>query len=188
MSTIVAVKKNGKVAISTDSQITEDDICIPSIVGYDKLIKIDNGFIGITGFNIVKTEFEYFLENCFVAERRSSCIRSKSEALLLFRMFRNYLKENTSFKTRDEGFPFDNIESHFIIATNEQIFQISGDMHVIEHEFFCAIGSGAKLALGSIDSMYFNSNLDIEQLANIAVNTACKYDIYSYGPVVSFIL
>ncbi|HXP93397.1 MAG TPA: ATP-dependent protease subunit HslV [Candidatus Binatia bacterium] len=167
-TTIVAVRRNGKLAMAGDGQVTFDKIVMKH--GARKVRRIAGGKV-IAGF-----------------------AGSAADGITLLEKFEGKLNEYKDNLTRAavelakdwrQDRALRRLEALLIVGTAEHLFVISGTGDVIEpDEGVAAIGSGGPYALAAAQALLKFSDLDAETLAREALHIASKIDIYTNDEIV----
>ncbi|MBR4449557.1 MAG: ATP-dependent protease subunit HslV [Treponema sp.] len=168
-TTVIAVKKDGKVAMAGDGQVTlGNTVCKGNA---RKVRKIYNGRI-LTGFaGSVADAFtllDKFEEK--VKEFNGDLTRSAVELAKLWRTERSYQK----------------LEAMLIVADSSKILLISGDGNVIEPENdVLAIGSGGNYAYSAALAYLDCSDLSAKEIAERSLKIAGNICIYTNNHITS---
>jgi len=162
-TTVIAVKRKGKVAMAGDGQVTAGNTVVKG--NAHKVRKIYNGKV-LTGFagSVADafTLFDKFEEK--LKEYNGDIMRSAVELAKLWRTERAYQK----------------LEAMLLVANSERILLISGDGNVIEPENdVCAIGSGGNYAYAAALAYLDSSNLDARDIAEKSLKIAGDICIYT---------
>lgn len=162
-TTVIAVKRNGKVAMAGDGQVTlGNTVCKGNA---RKVRKIYNGKI-LTGFaGSVADAFtllDKFEEK--VKEFNGDLTRSAVELAKMWRTNKMYQK----------------LEAMLIVADSSKILLISGDGNVIEPENdVLAIGSGGNYAYSAALAYLDSSDLSAREIAERSLKIASNICIYT---------
>lgn len=162
-TTVIAVKRNGKVAMAGDGQVTlGNTVCKGNA---RKVRKIYNGKI-LTGFaGSVADAFtllDKFEEK--VKEFNGDLTRSAVELAKMWRTNKMYQK----------------LEAMLIVADSSKILLISGDGNVIEPENdVLAIGSGGNYAYSAALAYLDSSDLSSREIAERSLKIAGNICIYT---------
>ena len=162
-TTVIAVKRNGKVAMAGDGQVTlGNTVCKGNA---RKVRKIYNGKI-LTGFaGSVADAFtllDKFEEK--VKEFNGDLTRSAVELAKMWRTNKMYQK----------------LEAMLIVADSSKILLISGDGNVIEPENdVLAIGSGGNYAYSAALAYLDSSELSAREIAERSLKIAGNICIYT---------
>ncbi len=162
-TTVIAVKRNGKVAMAGDGQVTAGNTVVKG--NAHKVRKIYNGKV-LTGFagSVADafTLFDKFEEK--LKEYNGDIMRSAVELAKLWRTERAYQK----------------LEAMLLVANSERILLISGDGNVIEPENdVCAIGSGGNYAYAAALAYLEASDLSAREIAEKSLKIAGDICIYT---------
>ena len=162
-TTVIAVNKDGKVALAGDGQVTlGETVCKGNA---RKVRKIYNGKI-LTGFaGSVADAFtllDKFEEK--VKEFNGDITRSAVELAKIWRTDRSFQK----------------LEAMLIVADSSKLLLISGDGNVIEPENdVLAIGSGGNYAYSAALAYLDSSNLTAREIAERSLKIAGNICIYT---------
>lgn len=162
-TTVIAVKRDGKVAMAGDGQVTlGNTVCKGNA---RKVRKIYNGRI-LTGFaGSVADAFtllDKFEEK--IKEFNGDLTRSAVELAKIWRTERSYQK----------------LEAMLIVADSSKILLISGDGNVIEPENdVLAIGSGGNYAYSAALAYLDSSDLSAKEIAERSLKIAGNICIYT---------
>lgn len=167
-TTVIAVKKNGRVAMAGDGQVTMGDTVMKSNARKVRTVydgKILVGFAGAT-----------------------------ADAFTLFDRFESKIKEYAGDLTRGavelaKEWRTDRmlrrLEALLLVADREQILLISGNGDVIEPEQgVIAIGSGGNFAQAAALAYLDASDLDAVEIAKRSLEIAGRICIYTNNTVV----
>ena len=184
MSIAVAVRKNGRIALATDSQTTLGGERVPAENCVDrKYVQIGDAYLAATGWTL----YSNILAD--VLRRRRSQPRLDSE-LRIFGFFNelwHLLHDQYSFvkdqaRDDDDASPFGSLDSSFLVVCPRGLFAVSADLAVTRYERYFAIGSAAPVAMGACNVMH-DADMDAAAIARRAVEAAIAHDIYCGGPV-----
>ena len=165
-TTILAVRKNGRVAIAGDGQVTmgQSMIMKHSAQKVRRLHdgKILAGFAGATADAF--TLFELF--EAKLKELRGNMVRAAVE------MTKEWRKDKYLRK----------LEAMLLLADNEHILVLSGTGDVIEpDDEVAAIGSGGPYALAAARALVRHSDMDAEAIAREAMSIASEICVFTNG-------
>lgn len=162
-TTIVAVSKNGKVAIAGDGQVTLGSTVVKS--GAKKVRKVYNDTI-LTGF-----------------------AGAAADAFSLFDKFENKLEEHQgNLKKASVELAKDwrtdkilrKLEAMLIVADKNDLLIISGTGDILEpDEGIASIGSGGNFAYAAAKALYKHTNLEAKEIAAEALKIAGEICIYT---------
>jgi ATP-dependent HslUV protease subunit HslV len=167
-TTICAVKRDGKIAIAGDGQVTQGE----SVIMKGSAVKVRRIYDGkvVTGFAgsvadafTLAEKFEEMLQ-----KYSGNLMRSAVELAQLWRRDRAMSK----------------LEAMLIVADKEQMFLLSGIGDVIEpDDGICAIGSGGNYALAAAKALMSNTNLSAVEIAKKALEIASEICVFTNGNI-----
>ena len=167
-TTICAVKRNGKIAVAGDGQVTQGE----SVIMKGTAVKVRRIYDGkvVTGFAgsvadafTLSEKFEEMLQKF-----SGNLLRSAVEVAQLWR------RDNVMRK----------LEAMMIVADKENVFLLSGSGDVIEpDDGICAIGSGGNYALAAAKALYFNTELSAREIAEKALKIASEICVFTNGHI-----
>jgi ATP-dependent protease HslVU (ClpYQ) peptidase subunit len=211
MTTIVAVRKNGVVAIAADTLTTFGNTRLPSHLdaSHDKILHIGGSHVGVCG----SAAHHLVLANLLAktpgaaTTRRSEAsgagmaaspslpqtagftsesevqLNSKAEIFETFRKLHPILKEECFLNPKeDEEDPYESSQITALIANAYGIFGIYSMREVFEYTQFWAIGSGHEFALGALSHAYPRYD-SAEEIARAGVEAGIALDKNSAAPV-----
>jgi ATP-dependent protease HslVU (ClpYQ) peptidase subunit len=184
MSVVVAIKKDGIIYMGADSQVTKGGtrttLSNPNNYKIWAVSGADHALMGCVGTlraaNIMKVadglipeivELKNMVDFKFVVKR------------LVPRMMEE-LEGYKQLTKNDDGVPC--MDSSFLFAYKDKLFSIEHYGSVIEVDDFCAIGSGAPEAMGSLFSTV-NVDDPIKRIQD-AIKSSATHDIYVDYPIV----
>ena len=167
-TTVIAVRKNGKIAMAGDGQVTMGETVMKG--NARKVRKIYDGKI-ITGF-----------------------AGATADAFTLLEKFETRVKEFSGDLTRAavelaKDWRTDkmlkNLQALLLVADAKTTLLISGNGDVIEpEEDILAIGSGGNFAYASALALMQNTDLSAREIAEKSLTIAAKICIYTNGNIV----
>ena len=182
MSIAVAVRKNARIVLATDSQTNLGSERVPAAnLSGPKFMPIGDVYLAATGWTLYSNIF------ADVLGRRRAVPRLDSETNI-FKFFTGLwveLHERYNFvkdQADDADSPFGSLDSTFLVVCARGIFGVASDLSVLRYERYFAIGSGAPVALGAVHALY-ESESDAEALARSAALAAIDHDVYCGHPV-----
>ncbi len=189
MSTVVVVKKAGKVCIAADSLTSFGDLKLNSVydAAHDKILRFDENYLGIVG----SAAHQLVLESVFASKK---IIDKKieidlSSRLGIFESFRTLhpvLKQKYFLNAKDEDDdPYESTQIDALIANPFGIFGIHSLREVTEYKKFWAIGSGAEYALGAMFAV-FEQATTAEEIAHVGVAAGAEFNNASAMPLSSY--
>lgn len=168
-TTICAVRKNGKIAVAGDGQITMGQSVI--LKGTAKKVKriyddkVVIGFAGSVSDAISLSEkFEKMLQ-----KYSGNLMRSAVELTELW---------------RDDKLPR-KLEAMMIVADKNNLLIVSGSGEVIDPDGdCCAIGSGGNYALAAARAMLKETNLEAKDIARKALEIASELCVFTNNSII----
>lgn len=162
-TTIVAVQKNGKVAIAGDGQVTIENQIMKA--GAKKVRRMHDGKV-IAGFAGSVAD-AYALLDKFEAKLDESHGN-------IMRAVREFAKEWRTDRILRR------LEAMMVVADNEHLLVISGSGEVIEpDDGIAAIGSGGGYALAAARALARHTNLPPERIVEEAMRIAASICVYT---------
>jgi len=181
MSTIVVVRKNGKVCIAADSLTTFGDLRMGSEYdrSYDKIQSFEDGFFGIVG----SAAHALVMESVLSDDKVEIDFTSRLGIFETFRALHPVLKEHYFLNSKDEeDDPYEATHIDALICNPKGIFGVYSLREVSEYEKFWAIGSGSEFALGAMHALY--NRLDsAEEIAKAGVEAGAEFNNASALPM-----
>lgn len=182
MSIVVAVKKNDKTVVCSDSQVNFGSMSVDSS-NYKacKIWRWGDNIICRTGWE----KYQLLLRN-FLLSHDKQLLSDETVVADLFQQFWKHCKSEhglVSDQAGNHNTPWLNADSDFMIVNRNGIFQVSSDLSVARYEHFHATGSGRDWALGAISALYPKKNESALQIAKQAVKIGCTYNVFCGGPV-----
>ena len=152
MTTLVAVRKGGSIAIAADSLTTFGDLKLAAEFdrSYDKILRHRDSYIGLCGSAAHQLVFESLLK-----EGKDIDLSSKIAIFETLRKLHPVLKEQHFLNPKEEeDDPYESTQMTALIANAHGIFGVYSMREVFEYNHFWAVGSGREFALGAMHSMY----------------------------------
>ncbi|OED41248.1 hypothetical protein AB833_10170 [Chromatiales bacterium (ex Bugula neritina AB1)] len=182
MSVVVAVKKNNKTVVCTDSQVNFGNMAIDG-ANYQstKAWRWGGNIICRTGWE----KYHLILKN-YLDKQEMRELTSATEVADLFYLFWEHCKDEHGFVNYQSGntnSPWLNMDSDFMWVNKNGIWLISSDLSVSEYDHFHATGSGRDWALGALSALHPKKNESASQIAKQAVKVACTYNVYCGGQI-----
>ena len=175
MTTLVAVRKNGFVALASDSQVTSGWTSIN--METPKIYAVGGAYIGFCGS----------VSNFVAINHYITTMPREPELVTSSDLFEFGLELHQSLKERYFLSPKDSsgmeaIDVDMVAITCKGVFSVDGDRCVLEHSRLMADGSGQSFALGAAEALY-PTEMDALGIARQAVKIASRYDLGTGGPV-----
>jgi ATP-dependent protease HslVU (ClpYQ) peptidase subunit len=184
MSVVVAIKKDGIIYMGADSQVsrggTRTTLSNPNNYKIWALRDVDNCLMGAVGTlranNIIKVADDLIPEIVDIKQAVSFRFVVKH---LVPRMFDELDEYKVLTKDNDDTVHMD---ASFLLAYHDRLYSIDRYGSVIEVDDFCAIGSGANEALGSLLSTI--DEKDPVERIKTAIKASAAHDLYVDYPIV----
>lgn len=182
MSIVVAVTRNDRTVLAADTLTCFGDTqCVPgSNAATTKLRTIGDVIVGASGWAV----YDLILDN-HLADQPRPALRNAREIFSFFLGLWKALHEKYPFvndQSQGKDSPFGDLDSSFLIGSDEGIFKVSHDLDVCRFDHYYAIGTGGDYALGALHALYDRID-DAETLAREAVAAAICFDVHCGGEV-----
>lgn len=174
MTTIVAVKKHGRVAIAADTLARYGSTreSADYIVNSDKLLLVGGAWLCPTG----PASAQLVLRSYFKNPEHPRAFDSIDSIFETLRHMQAALKDDYFLNPKeDESDPFDSMQMEILIASRGGIFGAYPLRSIQEYTRFYAFGSGATYALGAMHAMYDGLS-SVEEIARLAIEAAATFD------------
>ncbi len=174
MSTIIVVKKAGKVVIAADTLYSFGNTKVtPTYISKrSKIHHFGKSYIGLVGASATDNVFGHLLEK----HKKHISFDNKEEIFETCLKIHPILKDEYFLDTNeDNDNTYEPSKIEGLIANPNGIFGIYWRREVYEFEKFWAIGSGEEYALGSLFSTYDLFD-EPEKIAELAVKASCEFD------------
>lgn len=181
MTTIVAVKKNGMVAIAADSLTTFGDTRLGRQYKgeHDKIIEIGGSFIGLCG-----SSAHHLVLSALLPKLEDIRLGSRMEVYETFRRLHPVLKEQGYLNPKeDEDDPYESSQITALIVNSSGIYGVYSYREVFDYDRFWGIGSGRNFALGAMFAAYDRCKTAAE-VAKTGVEAGAEFDTATQGPIV----
>ena len=184
MSVVVAIKKDGIIYMGADSQVsrggTRTTLSNPNNYKIWAVRDVDNCLMGSVGTlranNIIKVANDFIPE---IVDIKNAVDFRFVVRHLVPRLMEELDDYNALLKDKDD---IPNMDADFLFAYHDRLYSISRYGSVIEIDDFCAIGSGACEALGSLLSSV--SVEDPVERIKMAIKASAAHDLYVDYPIV----
>jgi ATP-dependent HslUV protease subunit HslV len=175
MTTVVAVKKNGWVAIAADTLTMWGNMkeSAEHIANHEKILKFQDNYLAFTGSSSFKLVVEHWLLN----SKRKPKFESVEEIFDSWLSFHRQLKEKYFLRAEDEDSDeFETSRMNVLIANPKGIFAVGVLRSVNEYKRFTAFGSGCDYAIGAMRAVYHDAAKSAEDIAKIGIEVAAEFD------------
>ena len=182
MSIAVAIRKDARIVLATDSQTNLGSERVPAAnLSGPKFMRIGDAYLAATGWTL----YSNILADVLARRRAVPRLDSEAGIFKFFTRLWEELHERYNFvkdQADDADSPFGSLDSTFLVVCAQGIFGIASDLSVLRYERYFAIGSGAPIALGAAHALY-ESERDAETIARDAAVAAIDHDVYCGPPV-----
>ncbi len=185
MTTIVAVKKNGYVAIAADTLTTFGNTRLHAVkdASHDKILRVGDSFVGVCG-----SAAHHLVLASLLAKMPDVQLNSKESIFETFKKLHPILKEECFLNPKeDEEDPYESSQITALIANANGIFGIYSMREVFEFTQFWAIGSGHEFAIGAMHQAYLREE-NAADIARAGVETGIAFDKNSDAPITSYVV
>ena len=174
MSTIVVVRKNGRVAIGADT-LAKDGYTMQRaslVANHSKITRFEDSWIAYTGSGAWGTVLSsYFRKPKHVV--RFDSVESIFETI---NRMHPVLKSHYGMNPNNgENNQFETSRLSLLIANPHGCFGVYGDRSVTEFSTYYSFGAGYRLALGALHVAYPRSD-DPEEIARLGIEAAAEFD------------
>ena len=181
MTTIVAVHKDGKIAMASDSLVCFGSHREPH--GYtrssDKILKVGSSLVGTSGPAVYDNVLVHYLKK----NKKAPNLENTEQVFSFWLKFHKALKEHYFLNSEeDEDDSFESSEMSMLIVNPKGMFGVSYDRRVIEYTKFWAIGSGASYAMGAMFSLYDLEGFSSGEIALGGVKAGAEFHSKSAPP------
>jgi ATP-dependent HslUV protease subunit HslV len=185
MTTLVAVRKGGSIAIAADSLTTFGDLKLSA--AYDrspeKILRHGDNYIGLCGSAAHQLVFESLLR-----ERKDLDFSTKAAIFESLRKLHPALKEQHFLNPKEEeDDPYESSQISALVANARGIFGVYSMREVFEYTRFWAVGSGRDFALGAMLANYGRLK-SAEAVAKSGVEAGTTFDKNSALPLTLYTL
>ncbi len=176
MSTVVVVKKAGRVVIAADTLTSFGDTKCRGkyIENKDKILTFKDSYIGLVGSAAHSNVFYSIINN--YANLLS--FKSREDIFESYIKLHPILKEKY-FLTTQEGDEseqvYESSQINALIANRYGIFGVFSWREVYDYERFWAVGSGSSFALGAMYAAYDLLSTP-EEIAKVGVEAGAEFD------------
>ena len=182
MSIAVAVRKDARIVLATDSQTNLGSERVPAAnLSEPKFMQIGEAYMAATGWTL----YSNILADMLARRRAIPRLDGEANIFKFFTRLWEELHERYNFvkdQADDADSPFGSLDSTFLVVCERGIFGVASDLSVLRYERYFAIGSGAPIAMGAVHALY-ESERDAEEIVRCAAVAAIDHDVYCGHPV-----
>lgn len=186
MTVITAAIKNGKISISSDTQLNFGSLQVNSkyIENKNKLFSVNGSVVGVTGWSATSQILEHLLET----EPKLFNLNSRWAIFETFVALQEKLKDDYFIEPReDSDQPVESNQLDGLVINSNGLFQFSSYREVHQYTKFWAIGSGRRYALGAMHAL-FESDATAKEISTAGANAAAEFDDACNFPVKTIVL
>ena len=186
MSTVVAVKKNGFIAIAADTLSSMGRMKLSATYQKNagKILRLGASYVGLTGYAVHQQVLEHAFGSAAEAPRFSSAAEIFGVLLQLHQKLR---QEYFLIPRGDQDDPYESTQMNMLIVSPFGIFGVGTLRTVTEYDRFWAAGSGMEYALGASHALYDRPG-DARTIAEAAVLASIEFDACTGAPVESYVV
>ena len=181
MSIVVAVKKEGEIAIAADSLSSCGSLMVrPQYkVNHKKVYRAGKSWVGLVGWSALGNVFEHLL----VHKKDVMAFSDRAAIFESLLKIHKTLKETYFVETsEDDDQPVESNQIDGLVISQKGIFSFCSYRNVNEYERFWAIGSGRDFALGAMHACY-KEKLSARKIAEKGVLAGCEFNNSCGAPV-----
>ena len=190
MTTVVAVRKGGQVALMADTLVTFGDTRLSHRMEANQKAFVVEDAQGKSIFAAAGAAAHFLvLRHALAAQPREELrLGSKDDVFRTLMRLHPVLKEHFFLQTKeDDHDPYESSQFTLLIANRAGIFGVYSYREVFEFKEFWSIGSGRSFALGAMHAAYAKARA-AREIAQAGIDAACEFDRNSAGPVDVFTL
>jgi len=175
MSIVCAVIKEGVIAISSDTQTNFGSLKVSAkhLKNSNKLYEINESVMGLVGWSAISDIIEHLIGN----NPKLFKLNNKMEIFSTLLRLQKKMTEKYFIETseEDDDQPVESNQLEALIINKQGLFGISSYREVNEYNTFWAIGSGNRLALGAMHTLY-ETEASSQDIAEAGVKAAAEFD------------
>jgi len=185
MTTVVAVRKGGQVAMAADTLVTFGDTRLSHRAEANQKLFMVKDAGGHSIFAVAGAAAHFLVLQHALAAQPVESLRfgSKDEVFRTFTQLHPVLKQSFFLETKEEDHePYESSQFTMLLANSSGIYGIYSYREVFEFKQFWSIGSGRSFALGAMHAVYDKAR-SAREVAAAGVVAACEFDRNSAGPI-----
>jgi ATP-dependent protease HslVU (ClpYQ) peptidase subunit len=188
MTVLVVVRKGNKACIAADTQTNQGNIVLPGEyqlnTSRSKILKVKGTYVGVSGSAAHKRVFESIIKK--YANKLN--FEGAENIFETFRSIHTILKDEYYVLSEEgEDQPYESNQMCGVVCNHTGIYDFDSYREVSEFSQYWASGSGMQIALGALYASYELLE-DVEQIAKIAVEAACKLDDSCGLPIETYLV
>lgn len=186
MSTVTAVKRDGKIAIACDSLLKwgSEKNSAKHVANHNKIIQINDTYIAITG----PAAGILALKHYFAHTENKFGFSNVEEVFITFRDLQESLKEDYHLDVKNEETGFEPNSMFCLIANPHGIFAVGSYRDVQQFNHYYSYGSGNEYALGAMHEAFKNEKLSAKEIAHLGIEAAAEFDDATAAPIISYVM
>ncbi len=178
MTIALAVIKNGRTVLAADSLVNfGGERFRAENCRFNKIYPLGESVMVWAGWSLYAE-----LLDAHLAVSPPPPLFTEEEVFAFFVKFWRAIREQYDYRGRETDSSFANLDSVFLLVNRAGIFRVASDMDVTRFQQYCAIGSGARYALGAMNVLYEQLD-DPSEIARRAVQVGIDFDVYCGGPI-----
>ena len=174
MSTIVVVRKNGRVAIGADT-LAKDGYTMQRaslVANHSKIVQVADSHVAYTGSGAWGSVLPHY----FASRKRPPRLDCVDGIFRTITRMHPVLKQRYGMNPNDgEKDQFESSRLYLLIANPHGAFGVYGDRSVVEFSTFYAFGAGYRVALGAMHVAYPGVD-DPAEIARLGIEAAAEFD------------
>jgi ATP-dependent protease HslVU (ClpYQ) peptidase subunit len=181
----VVVRKNGYAAIAADTMTKwgTGKETAEYIVNHDKIFRVGNSYLGVTG----NATFQTILRDYFERPRVSPRFDTPDEIFKTWQKLHAVLKQDYYLiPGHGEDDAIESSRMDVLIVNQRGIFGVAAHRTVQEFAKYYAFGSGGDIAMGVLYATYGDAKRSAEDIARFAIEGAAEFDDSTGEPVISY--
>ena len=182
MSTITVVKKNGLIAIASESLTTFGSTKLNGDYTSNgrKIVRWGENYIGMVG----SVAMHMILEDIINKSKKVPSLNSAAKVFSFFNKLHAKLKSKYFINPEeDKDDPVESSQYEIVICNPDGIFGVHSLREVYDLQKFWAYGSGSEFALGAMHALYDDPLKSAVQTAVAGVEAGIQFDSSSGGKI-----
>ena len=185
MSTVSVVKKDGLIAIASESLTTFGSTKLYGDFSSNskKIVTWGDNYIGMVG----SVAMHMIFEDIIAKSKKTPKFQSTAEVYSYFNKLHEKLKKKYHINPEeDKDDPVESSQYEIVICNSHGIFGVHSLREVYDLQKFWSYGSGSEFALGAMHALYNDSAKSAEQIARAGIEAGIQFDTSSGGDIVCF--
>ena len=185
MSTITVVKKDGVIAIASESLTSFGNTKLRGEFAANsrKIVKWGDSYVGMVG----SVAMHMIFEDIIAKSKKVPKLDSAAAVFSYFHKLHSKLKKKYYINPdEDKDDPVESSQYEIVICNKHGIFGVHSLREVYDLQKYWAYGSGSEFALGAMHAIYDDRSKSARQIAVAGVEAGIQFDNGSGGDVVVF--